>query len=157
MENKVEFGFWPQLVLDLHGCNQGKLNDKDYIYHLLDSLPGHIHMNKIADPHLIHYPGTEGSFDKGGVSGFVLIKESHISIHTFVEQSHAFVDIFSCKPFDVEKAEKYLVENLEAQKTDKRVFPRGREFPKEVRIVQDIIKDDREAVKYHDFDRVLKE
>ena len=72
MNKKIIFGFGPQLVLDLYGCNKEKLADKEFIYRLLDGLPKHIQMNKIADPHIMYYEGQEGSFDKGGLSGFVL-------------------------------------------------------------------------------------
>ena len=157
MNRNVVFGFGPQLVLDLHGCNPKKLKDEVFIRRLLNELPDHIHMTKIHDPHVIYYPGQEDSFDKGGVSGFVLIAESHIAIHTFVDQGHAFVDIFSCKDFDMVKAEQYLVEQLEAKNVEKQVFSRGREFPKEVKVVTPIIKNDRKAVEKHDFQRVLKE
>ncbi len=157
MNRRIVFGFGPQLVLDLYGCNKQKLADREFIYRLLDGLPKHIGMTKIADPHLLYYEGQEGSFDKGGLSGFVLIGESHIAIHTFVEQEHAFIDIFSCKDFDVEKAERLLVEALEAKKVEKNLFARGREFPKEVPVVAQIVRKDRKAAKHHDFSRVLKE
>ena len=157
MNRRIVYGFGPQLVLDLYGCNKEKLADQKFIYRLLDGLPTHIGMTKIADPHLIYYEGQEGSFDKGGLSGFVLIAESHIAIHTFVEQEHAFIDIFSCKDFDIEKAEKLLTEQLEAKKVEKQVFSRGREFPKEVTVVEQIVKKDRKAVKNNNFERVLKE
>ena len=34
------------------------------------------------------------------MSGFVLIAESHITIHTFPERGYVNVDIFSCRAFD---------------------------------------------------------
>ncbi len=158
MNRRVVFGFGPQLVLDLHGCNPKKLKDEVFIRRLLDELPGHIRMTKIQDPQVIYYPGGgEGSFDKGGISGFVLIAESHIAIHTFVEQGHAFIDIFSCKEFDIEKAVKYLTDALEAKKVDKQVFSRGREFPKEVSAVEKIVENDRKAFEDDEFGIVLKE
>jgi len=39
-----------------------------------------------------------------GISGFVVIAESHISIHTFPERNYINIDIFSCRPFDSDKA-----------------------------------------------------
>lgn len=36
------------------------------------------------------------SFTPQGVSGFVLLSESHISIHTWPERKYAAVDIFTC-------------------------------------------------------------
>ena len=157
MNQRIVFGFGPQLVLDLHGCNKEKLIDREFIYRLLDGLPSKIGMTKIADPHLVYYQGPEDSFDKGGFSGFVLIAESHIAIHTFVEQEHAFVDIFSCKDFDVELATQHLIEALEAKSVDKQLFARGREFPKEVAVIEHIVKKDRRAAKASDPRSLLKE
>ena len=94
---------------------------------------------------------------KGGVTGFVPITESHISIHTFVEQEHAFVDIFSCKEFDIDKAITYLVKQLEAKNVETKLFSRGREFPKGIVLAQNIVKDDRKAAAENDFERVLNE
>jgi len=34
-----------------------------------------------------------------GVTGFMVITTSHITIHTFTSQGEAWVDILSCKPF----------------------------------------------------------
>ena len=38
------------------------------------------------------------AFSPWGVSGVVVITESHVTIHTWPEHSHAAVDIFSCSP-----------------------------------------------------------
>ena len=142
--DKATIGFGPHLMLDLYGCNKTKLNDKEFIYRLLDELPAQINMTKITPPQLTPYPGKEGSFDKGGISGFVLIAESHISIHTFVAQEHAFIDIFSCKPFDIEKAKQLLTTALEAKKIDEQITNRGLEFPKDIAASDEIIQEERQ-------------
>lgn len=67
--------------------------------------------------------GTEG------VSGFVMIAESHISIHTFPDQDYVFMDIFSCRNFDANTAIRYLVEAFEATKYEKNILKRGIDFP----------------------------
>lgn len=146
MSHEFEIGFGPHLTLDLYGCNKEKISDLKFIYSLLDQLPDLIGMKKISPPNLVFYAGTEGSFDKGGISGFVLIATSHISVHTFTEQEHVFFDIFSCKDFDVEKAEEYLREKCEAKKVDKNLFQRGLEFPKSIPIVQKFVKKERPRV-----------
>ena len=71
-----------------------------------------------------------GKFSKGtpGISGFVMIAESHISIHTFPDQDYAFMDIFSCKEFDAERAIGYLVDAFEAKNVEKHVLKRGMIF-----------------------------
>lgn len=131
--------FGPHLTMDLYSCNKKMLLDSDFILKMLDELPEIIGMTKISEPQIIKYPGKENSFDKGGVSGFVLIAESHISIHTFVAQEYASIDIFSCKPFDVKTAENYFVERFLPKKIEKHLISRGREFPKDVEKAKQIV------------------
>ena len=38
------------------------------------------------------------------MSGFVIIAESHISVHTFPDRGYLNIDIFSCKDFDAESS-----------------------------------------------------
>ena len=133
-------------MLALWRCDKKKLTDLKHVYFLLDSLPEQINMTKIAPPQVISFPGKEGSFDKGGISAFVLIAESHITIHTFEEQEHAFVDIFSCKEFNIDKAIKILIGAFDAKSYKKRVTDRGEEFPKEIPIVVNIVKEEREEI-----------
>ncbi|MEK6826399.1 MAG: S-adenosylmethionine decarboxylase [Nanoarchaeota archaeon] len=144
--NQNLYGFGPHLKLDLRGCSKEKLSDLKLVYFLLDDLPAKIGMTKIAPPQVISYPGKEGSFDKGGISAFVLIAESHATIHTFIEQEYAFVDIFSCKEFDIEFAEKYFLEAFEAKKSHKTITNRGIEFPKSIPLATEIVKEERKDI-----------
>jgi len=142
-----EIGFGPHLTLDLHSCNENKLLDLDFVYKLLDELPGLIGMHKICPPYVFLANNNPNTFDKGGVSGFVLIAESHISIHTFPgNKGHAFIDIFSCKNFDFVKATSYLKDKFEAKYVKKKLFDRGLEFPKDVKAVTEIIITERKAL-----------
>lgn len=127
------------LTLDFYDCDKELLKDSDFIYNVLDELPYLIGMKKLTKPSLIVYEGDSTTFDKGGISGFVIIAESHISIHTFVEQSFASVDIFSCKEFDIGKVESYLIYKLKAGKLERNLINRGTEFPKDVKLAQDIV------------------
>ena len=62
------------------------------------------------------------------MSGFVLIAESHISVHTFPDRGYVNVDIFSCKYFDPEKAKSEVVEMFALDKIDFRILERGLEY-----------------------------
>jgi S-adenosylmethionine decarboxylase len=42
--------------------------------------------------------------DEGGISGICMIGTSHISVHVWPLRQHVSMDVFSCKPFDEEKA-----------------------------------------------------
>jgi S-adenosylmethionine decarboxylase len=63
-----------------------------------------------------------------GISGFVFIAESHIGIHTFVEQNYVNIDVFSCKDFDTGKAIEDFREGWELVKL--RTCLIDREWPK---------------------------
>ena len=78
---KPEFGFGVHLMVDGYGCDRAGLEDMGRIYNFLDAYPAEMEMTKIMPPYVFRYTGTVP--EDWGVSGFVLIAESHISIHTF--------------------------------------------------------------------------
>ncbi len=118
--------------MDLYGCDAHALSSKELIYVMLDELPGLLKMRKITKPQILPYGGTKGTFDRGGISAFVIIATSHISIHTFVRQRYASIDIFSCKEFDAGRAAAYVSSKFGAKRMESNLLSRGREFPKDV-------------------------
>src|ERR1051325_5500944 len=65
-------------------------------------------------------------FNPFGISGVVVIAESHLSIHTWPEYRHAAVDIFSCGDvLQPEVAASYLVEQFGAERTSVVEMQRG--------------------------------
>jgi len=99
------------LIIDGYSGNSDILQSEEFIYQLLDQYPAEIGMTKIAPPYVLRYVGAKP--EEWGVSGFVLIAESHISIHTFVEQRYVHIDVFSCKDFDAGQAIKDLSDRLQ--------------------------------------------
>lgn len=90
------------LIIDGYSNNQEILRDEDFLRNWLESYPVKIGMTRISPPYVLRYVGPV--LDDWGISGFVFIAESHIGIHTFVEQNYVNIDVFSCKDFDTEKA-----------------------------------------------------
>jgi S-adenosylmethionine decarboxylase len=90
------------LVIDGYDGDAAKLQDHDLVHRFLDSYPSVIGMTKLMPPHVLTYDGPKR--EDWGISGFVIIAESHISIHTFPERQYINIDIFSCKDFDTIKA-----------------------------------------------------
>jgi S-adenosylmethionine decarboxylase len=136
-------GFGPHLMLDGYGCDKKKLQDLNLIYRILDELPSRIGMTKIMPPYVFKYSGVKP--EDWGISGFVLIAESHISIHTFPEKSFVSVDIFSCKAFDLEFAGTYLKDVFGMTKVECNVLDRGTEFPKELNGATRIVRAERRS------------
>ena len=98
----IKMSFGPHITLDLSGCNIDKLKNLQLHFDLLHTLPEIIGMTKITQPYVFPYSGLVPE-DKG-ITGIVIIAESHISIHSFEEKQYCFVDIFSCRSFDTQKA-----------------------------------------------------
>ncbi len=138
--------FGPHLTLDLYECDEEKLSDINFIYRILDELPDLMEMRKISSPQVVLHKGNPNSFDKGGISGFVLIAESHVSIHTFIGYGFASIDVFSCKPFNKEKIKNYLIENFGAKKVEENFIERGKEFPKDVKKAREIFPKERKQI-----------
>ena len=90
------------LIVDGYGGDPRKLEDEELVRHFLDTYPEAIGMTKMAPPQVYTYHGRHP--EDWGVSGFVLIAESHISVHTFPDRGYVNVDMFSCKDFDTAAA-----------------------------------------------------
>lgn len=111
------------LIIDGYSDNPDILRSKEFIYQLLDEYPAEIGMIKISPPYVTKYVGAKSG--EWGLSGFVLIAESHISIHTFVEKRLANIDIFSNKWFDSEKVIKDLSTRLQLTEVQTHILNRG--------------------------------
>jgi|TARA_B100001964_G_C14241332_1_gene605171 S-adenosylmethionine decarboxylase len=121
-----EFG--QHLTIDASSCNRKRLVQQSLVYDILNDLPKKLGMTKMALPHVVKWLDTGATVP--GISGFVMIAESHISIHTFPEKDYVFIDVFSCKGFDVDNAVKLLVNAFGAKKHTKNVIKRGLDFPR---------------------------
>lgn len=86
------------VIIDGYGGDPERLADPSVVREVLEQYPKELGMTKIAPPQVVNYTG--GKPEDWGVSGYVLIAESHISLHTFPNRSLLWADIFSCKSFD---------------------------------------------------------
>jgi S-adenosylmethionine decarboxylase len=134
-------GFGQHLMLDGYGCNQDLLQDIGLIYNFLDECPERIKMTKIMPPYVFRYEGIKP--EDWGISGFVLIAESHISIHTFPEKGYLSLDIFSCKHFEIEDTIVYLKETFQMSKYEHNLLNRGNDFPKNIKLAKNYVSNDR--------------
>ena len=124
--------YGPHLMLDLSGCDAEILDDLDACFKLLNELPEKIGMTKITQPYVFRYRGLIPEDE--GITGVTIIAESHISLHTYPRKGFAFVDLFSCRPFDVKSAEEHLVQFFKCKSPTIHVQHRGKAFPTAIRL-----------------------
>ena len=105
-------------LLDLKDCNREVLNDLTYLQNALCSAAKNAGATVLGE--------SFHRFSPQGVSGVVIIAESHFSLHTWPEHGYAAVDIFTCgdsvKP---ELAVDILTETLESKSPSFMEIKRG--------------------------------
>ncbi|MCG6552678.1 MAG: adenosylmethionine decarboxylase [Candidatus Magnetominusculus sp. LBB02] len=93
------------LLVELRDCKPGYISD---VQQVTDAMVG---AAKAANATIVDVSFHE--FNPFGISGMVIIAESHLSIHTWPEYNYAAVDIFTCgdviNPGD---AARYLIERF---------------------------------------------
>jgi len=77
-----------QILVELYDCDGARLNDVDFIEQTL--VQATLESQATIISHDFH------KFSPFGVSGVVVIAESHVTIHTWPEYNYAAVDIFTC-------------------------------------------------------------
>ena len=118
--------FGPHLIIDGSKCDTRKLADRNLVERVLSDYPTAIGMTKIGGPYMFEYQAPDPAYS--GVSGLVVIAESHIAIHTFPELDYFTMDIFSCKNFDHEKAIAYIKDAFDVREMDRMLVQRGLSF-----------------------------
>jgi S-adenosylmethionine decarboxylase len=114
----VESAYGCELILDLHGCDQSRFN-RTSIDEYFTRLCELIDMDKVE----VHFwddvgvpleeqqtlPHTKGT------SAVCFILTSSIVIHTLDILRAVYVNIFSCKPFERERARDFTIDWFKAQ------------------------------------------
>ena len=121
--------FGEHLMLDGYGGDPKRLNDKDLVAISLVELPHRLGMKRLGDPMVIGAPDN-GIKDPGGWSGFVIIAESHISVHTFPARRFVSIDVYTCmSDIDREFIKKYFTEIYELEDIEENFVKRGTKYP----------------------------
>src|SRR3989344_490203 len=104
------------IISNLFGCRNGKLLvDKEKLTKLMT--------NSVKKNGLNILQESFHKFDEGGITGFLLLSESHISIHTWPEKdNYLALDIFVCnlEKDNTKNARKIYEEIVKAFKPEKK-------------------------------------
>ncbi|MFJ7974646.1 adenosylmethionine decarboxylase [Peribacillus sp. JNUCC 23] len=105
------------VISELWGCDFEKLNDMDYIERVFvdAALKSGAEVREVA----FH------KFAPQGVSGVVIISESHLTIHSFPEHGYASIDVYTCGDLNPNVAANYIADALNAETRENMELPRG--------------------------------
>lgn len=121
---RVPTGFGPHLMIDAYGCPAELLASVSHVRQFLQDMPDLIGMTPISQPLVLKFDVLP-DFDESGVTGIIVIAQSHISIHTYPEKGFFTTDIYSCAPFDLEGATIYTKNHFQAPTYDAQIVWRG--------------------------------
>ena len=85
-----------QKTIDFYACDAKSIDDCAYIKQTL------IEAARIMQLTVVN--ATIHEFSPIGVSGVIVIEESHIAIHTWPEHEYVAIDIFTCSPYNTLEA-----------------------------------------------------
>lgn len=121
--------FGVHLMLDGYGADAEKLRDRTGLFDLLGGLPAKLGMHPIAPPQVLEV-GPKNRKDPGGVSGFIMIAESHFSFHTFPARRFVTLDVYTCQAaLDCDWVAAFLQEYFCWESFDLFVQRRGQRYP----------------------------
>ncbi|MCF6249922.1 MAG: S-adenosylmethionine decarboxylase [Methylococcaceae bacterium] len=127
--NNTNQHFGVHLTLEGYGACREKLADMNFILSWLSNVPAEIGMHKIAEPLVIEV-GKQNPKDPGGISGFVLIAESHISIHTFPLRCFLTADVYTCQnDLDTKNIKSKFRDAFNLHEIEAQLIIRGLRYP----------------------------
>ncbi len=118
---EVTFGW--ELVLDLYGCNPMTISSEKEIRRFARELCEVIDMKAYGDP-LTPYFGENQEHTKG-YSLLQFIETSSITGHFSENTGAAYINIFSCRPYDFDLAENFTKVFFGAKHVNSRCLTRG--------------------------------
>ena len=110
------------LLADLYDVASDRLVDGGLLADCLDEAARRGGMKPIGPPVLHRFEG-------GGLTGYLLLSESHIAFHTYPEHRYIALDIFSCGGADSKAALSVFLAALEPGRERITTAPRGAEIP----------------------------
>ena len=119
VENPRPDGY--HLMLELYGCEADKINSRKFLHQAVK--------NAVKEVGLTNLGSKFHQFRPHGVTGFTLLAQSHISLHTWPEYGYVVLDIFTCG--DQEQAESlasHFLERLRPERINRKVVRKGFQY-----------------------------
>lgn len=106
------------LILDLYGCDEDILNDRDQLEEAL------VMALMTAKANVLRVIGHK--FEPQGVTLLALLAESHASIHTWPEIGYCAIDLYTCgEETDTHAAATHLKKRLNAETVEEKEIVRS--------------------------------
>ena len=120
--------FGEHLMIDGYGGDFDKLNNKEVVFDFINELVVRLGMKKLAEP-VVYFAEDNNIKDPGGWSGFVVIAESHISVHTFPKKGFLSADVYTCRNgLEINSVLDFIKEKFDLKEIEENFVKRGLKY-----------------------------
>lgn len=116
------------VMIDLYGCSPTLLEDEPLLRQVLADYPDRIGMERVS-PVVLSHIKTSNPLDEG-MSGFVIIATSHVSLHAWPSYGMLNLDVFSCEDFSVEEVVRFAATTFQATDVEINTVERATRSPR---------------------------
>jgi len=112
------------LMMEFYGCDSEKINSRKFLHQAVKAAVKQVGLTNLGSR--FH------QFDPQGVTGFTLLAQSHISLHTWPEYGYLVLDIFTCG--DQKQADRlaaHFLERLHPARVNRQVLRKGFQYLRE--------------------------
>ena len=121
--------FGEHITIDGYGGEYDLLNDGKLVESCFTELCEKMGMHPLITPQVISAPDNHIK-DPGGWSGFVIIAESHIAIHTFPKRQFVSADVYTCQNgLDTDLITEYFKNTFKLKEIETNFIVRGKKYP----------------------------
>jgi S-adenosylmethionine decarboxylase proenzyme len=109
------------LLADFYGVEAPLLCEESTLRDCLLAAAQKCGLTPLGEPRMHIFPG-------GGLTGFLMLSESHIAIHTYPEHGYLALDIFSCGEGDIRQALQVFQRALQPSRVHTNCVNRGEDI-----------------------------
>jgi S-adenosylmethionine decarboxylase len=106
-------------IVEAFGCEPARLSDRSALELLFQQCVDELHLRPVRPAQWHVFPAP------GGVTGLLLLAESHLTIHTFPESGFAALNLYCCRARPAWPFAERLREHLRAMRVEVRELARG--------------------------------
>ena len=114
-----DLGLGTEWIVDAHGCDPSSLRSCAALGRLFARIVDELGLHPAAEAVWQVFPG------QGGITGVLILSESHLACHTFPERGFAAFDLYCCRPSQEWPWAERLADSLGAAEVRVRSVPRG--------------------------------
>jgi S-adenosylmethionine decarboxylase len=121
--------FGEHVTIDGYGGDPALLSERENVLSCMTELLSLLNMHPLTEVQIVEAPDNQIK-DPGGWSGFVIIAESHIAVHTFPKRRFVSADVYTCQNgLHADKMIEFFKQKFALEEVETNFIMRGLKYP----------------------------